>query len=149
MILDTTYLLPLVRIGIERDLLAEIASHRVDLELADCGVSSISIFELQAKSAKLSIPAKFVTEGLQAIEDGFRVHSFHDPDILGISFELRKLIPDYIDAVIVATAAARDKQLLTEDSRILRAKGSLEKDYGLKVSSFREILDSHRSTTNR
>ena len=105
-------------------------------------MSSISIFELQAKSARLAIPGKVATEGLQAIEDGFRVHSFHDPDILRISFEVRKLIPDYIDAVIVATAAVRDKKLLTEDSRILRARESLAKSYGLKVSPLREIRGS-------
>ena len=62
MILDTTYLLPLALIQIDTDLLRAIADEKANLKLEETTVNMISIFELQAKPAKLMVPAKFVVE---------------------------------------------------------------------------------------
>ena len=56
MIIDTTYLLPLARIGVEADLLLAIAEKKTRLNMGDLHVSLISLFELQAEAAKLRIP---------------------------------------------------------------------------------------------
>ena len=53
MIIDATYLLPLVRIRINNDLLRAIADGKIGLKFEDIIVNSVSIFELQAKDAKL------------------------------------------------------------------------------------------------
>lgn len=57
MIIGTTYLLPLARIEVETDLLLALAERNIpadQLRLEDIQINSISIFELQAKAAKLS-----------------------------------------------------------------------------------------------
>jgi PIN domain nuclease of toxin-antitoxin system len=140
LILDTTYLLPLARIAIDTDLLAAIAKGKADLKLEEVAVSLISIFELQAKAAKLMMPAKFTVEAIEAILTAFRVNPFYQPNIIEVSYELRKLIPDYIDCVIVATAAVLKEDLATEDSLILANMEVIRKEYGIEVLSFRDIV---------
>ena len=53
MIIDTTYLLPLARTRINNDLLRAMADGKIELRFEDIIVNSVSIFELQAKDAKL------------------------------------------------------------------------------------------------
>jgi len=139
MILDTIYLLPLARIAIDIDLLDAITKGRSSLKLEDITVSLISIFELQAKAAKLMVPAEFVVNAVNAIFNAFRVESFYKPEIIKISYELKKLIPDYIDCVIIATATMLKENLITEDSLILANAEAIKKEYGIKVLSFRDV----------
>ncbi|MEM2122285.1 MAG: PIN domain-containing protein [Candidatus Bathyarchaeia archaeon] len=141
MILDTTYLLPLARIAVDVDLLDAIAKGRSSLKLEDITVSLISIFELQAKAAKLMVPAEFAVKAVNAILNAFRVESFYKPEIIRISCELRKLIPDYIDCVIVATATMLNESLITEDSLILANAEVIKKEYGIKVLSFKNVAE--------
>ena len=63
-----TYLLPLARIEIDTDLLREIAEGRTKIRFEDIAISQISIFELQAKAARLGIPPHYVIEAVEAIE---------------------------------------------------------------------------------
>ncbi|MBS7612029.1 PIN domain-containing protein [Candidatus Bathyarchaeota archaeon] len=140
MILDTTYLLPLTRIDIDTDLLQAIAKGKTNVKLEEICINLISIFELQAKAAKLGIPAKFMVKAVEAILKAFRVESFYNPEIVEVSYELRKLIPDYIDCVIVATAAVLKEDLVTEDSLILAKKDAITEKYGVKVLSFKDIV---------
>ncbi len=140
MILDTTYLLPLAQIDIDTDLLSAVAGKRVDLKLEDITISLISVFELQAKAAKLNIPVESVVKATTAILNAFRIEPFHRTEIIKASHELRKTIPDYLDCVVVATAIVSRGDLVTEDSLILARTGSLEKQYGIKVVSFKDIM---------
>ncbi len=140
MILDTTYILPLARIGIDTDVLLAIAEKRTSLKLDEISVSLISIFELQAKAAKLRVPAEAVSRSIKTILDNFEVYSFSDPKVVELSFELRAQINDYVDCVIVATAAARQESLMSEDSRIWRVRKPLREKYGLNVSRYRDVL---------
>jgi len=139
LILDTTYLLPLAQVAVDTDLLGAIARKEVDLRLGDMVVSLISIFELQAKAAKLNIPAKSTIKAVEAILSAFRVEPFHKAEIIEASYELRRLIPDYIDCVIVATATTLREDLATEDSLILAEKEAINKEYNIKVLNFRDI----------
>jgi len=100
----------------------------------------ISIFELQAKAAKLMIPAKLTIKAVEAILVAFRVKPFHDPEIIEVSYELKKRIPDYVDCVIVATAVVSKEDLATEDSLILANAEVIRKEYGIEVLSFRKIV---------
>lgn len=139
MILDTTYLLPLARIAIDTDLLEAVAKGKVDVTLEEVSVNLISIFELQAKAAKLTVPAKFTVKSVEAILTAFRVKSFYNPEIIEVSYELKKSIPDYIDCVVVATAAVLKEDLATEDSLILANREAIMKNYGIKVLSFKDM----------
>ncbi|MBS7645583.1 MAG: PIN domain-containing protein [Candidatus Bathyarchaeia archaeon] len=140
MILDTTYLLPLARIAIDLDLLDAIAKGKTSLKLEDVAVSLISIFELQAKAAKLMVPAEFVVKAVNVMLNAFKVESFYNPEIIKVSYELKKLIPDYIDCVVVATAITLKESLITEDSLILANAEVIKKGYGVNVLSFKDVV---------
>lgn len=140
MILDTTYLLPLTRIHVDTDLLRAIADGKVDLKLEEVAVNMISIFELQAKAAKLMVPAKFTIEAVEAILRAFKVEPFHRPEIIEVADAVKKLIPDYIDCVIVATAAVLKEDLATEDSLILSNREPIKKEYGIQTLSYKELI---------
>jgi len=140
LILDTTYLLPLARIAIDTDLLAAMARKKVDLKLEDMTVSLISLFELQAKAAKLNIPAESAVRAAEAVLAAFRVEPFYRAEIVEASYELRRAIPDYLDCVIVATAIVLKEDLLTEDSLILAKAKAIGEKYNTKVLSFKDIM---------
>jgi len=140
LIIDTTYLLPLARIDIETDLLKSIAEGETGLNFEDLTVNQISIFELQAKAAKLGVPAKFVSEATEAIFSTFKIEPFHKPEIIKTSFELRKTIKDYIDCVIVATAALLKEPLVTEDTLILTNGKQIKQTYGIDIITYKNII---------
>jgi len=63
---------------------------------------------------------------------------FYRADIVEVAHELRKVLVDYIDCVIVATAAALRKDLVTEDRDIHSRREGLERSYGIKILSYRD-----------
>lgn len=140
MILDTTYLLPLAKIDIDTDLLRAIADAKVKLSLRELTVSLISLFELQAKAASLSLPSDAVRQSIDAILSTFKVKPFYDGEVVDTSFRLRKLIPDYIDCVVTATAASLKEDLVTEDSRIFARRRAIEEEYGIKVIRYKDLV---------
>ena len=141
MILDTTYILPRARIGVDADLLLAIAEKRTKLKLNEITLSLISIFELQAKAAKLRIPARFVNESIRTVAENLTIMPFSDPKVVEFSFELRGIIADYIDCIIVATAVALREGLVTEDSRIWSMRRSIQEKYGVSISRYRDMLE--------
>lgn len=140
MIIDTTYLLPLAKVGVDSDLLRAIAERRVNLRFDEIGVSLISIFELQAKAAKLHIPSDVVNSSIKIILGAFAVVPFSDSNVVDLSLRLRERMTDYIDCVIVGTAAARHEDLVSEDSKIWRARKSLRGDYGIDVYRYGDLI---------
>ncbi|MGI0078342.1 MAG: PIN domain-containing protein [Nitrososphaerales archaeon] len=145
MILDTTYLLPLARIDVETDLLLAIAEKDIstDLRLEQIKINSISIFELQAKAAKLGVKPEYVLNAIEAITKSFKVESYYSPTIIKTAGGLRKtLFSDYIDCIIVATAIQVKEKLVTEDSRIVKKRGALKDRHNLEVITYRELLNS-------
>jgi len=140
LILDTTYLLPLARIAIDTDLLRADAEKKAELKLEEVAVSLISIFELQAKAARLNIPAASAVKAVETILTAFKVEPFHTAEIIETSYDLRKIISDYIDCVIVATAIVLKEDLVTEDSLILSRAEAIRKDHKVRVLSFKGII---------
>ena len=139
MIIDTTYLLPLAGIDVDRDLLRAAVEGRVRLSLEELKVSLISLFELQAKAAKLGVPVDRVVRAVRVVERLFTVIPFTDPEVVRIAFELRRHLRDFIDCVIAATAAAIGEDLVTEDSAIHSVSHILELEYGVKVYSYQSL----------
>ncbi|MHB1709260.1 MAG: PIN domain-containing protein [Thermoplasmataceae archaeon] len=119
MILDTTYLLPVVGIDVETDLFNAIEDRAVDIDLSSISISLISIFEIQAKSAKLGISWEIVSEAVDELLNRFKIVPFYNNNIMKTSFMIRREIPDYIDCIILSTAICREDSLMTEDRRIL------------------------------
>ena len=139
MIVDTTYLLPLVGISVNSDLFSEIAKGSVNFDLDKALVSEISLFEIQAKCAKLSISYSVVKEAIKAIRSNFEVVPYDEERVIRTSFELRKAHQDYIDCVIVASAVARSVDLLTEDQRILSFRKQISAQYGISVHQLSQL----------
>ncbi len=142
MILDTTYMLPLAQIAVDTDLLAAIGKGKVGLRLEDVAVSLISVFELQAKAAKLNVPSKSVTRAVDAILSAFPTVPFYEPAVVEIAYKLKKTISDYVDCIIIATAISRKEDLVTEDSLVTHHKGALSGAYGLHVLSFKDFAQA-------
>ncbi len=142
MIIDTTYILPLARIGVRTDLLRAIAEGRVrkGISFRDLKLSLVSLFELQAKAAKLGIPPKDVAKAVNTILRSFQVVPFYRADIIEIAHELRKIFTDYIDCIIVATAIALREDLATEDRNILSHREELEKNFGINVLTYQDLV---------
>ena len=142
MILDTTYLLPLAGIGIDTDLLKAVFEDKAKLRLEDFSVSLISIFELQAKAAKLKVPVSTVLSAVKTITKVFKVIPFYDVEVIDKSFELRKHISDYIDCIIVATAIVLKKDLVTEDTLIHENKKLIKENYGVNIFDYKSLVKS-------
>lgn len=140
MILDTTYLLPLAQIAVDADLLAAVAKKKTDLKLEDISISLISVFELQAKGAKLNVPAKSTIRAVDAILSAFRVVPFYEAGVIEAAQKIRKTISDYVDCIILATALASKEDVVTEDSLVLEKKKKLLRDYNIKVLSFSDLV---------
>ncbi len=141
MIIDTIYLLPLSRIKVRTDLLRAIAEGRVEgIGFADLKVSLISLFELQAKASKLGIPPSNVSKAIDAVLRAFPVIPFYRSDVVEEAHRLRELLGDYIDGVILATAIVLEEDLATEDTQILSLRDTIEKHYGVKVLSYKDLV---------
>jgi predicted nucleic acid-binding protein len=140
MIIDTTYLLPLARIDVDTDLLKAVVKGKANVKIEEMAVSLISLFELQAKAAKLGVASSTVSEALEAVSKAFRVIPFYEERVVEASFSLRRTISDYIDCVILATAIVSGENLATEDSLIHSKKGFIEKEYNVKIYSFSNLV---------
>ncbi|MGQ4891587.1 MAG: type II toxin-antitoxin system VapC family toxin [Candidatus Njordarchaeia archaeon] len=140
MILDTTYFLPLVGIEVDRDLLKAVDKGTVGLSYLDIGLSSITIFEVQAKAAKSGLDSEDIYRGINAILKTFDVIPFYIKNIVKVASELRERFNDYIDCIIMATAINYGGELATEDEDILSEKIFLKRRYGLKVYSYKDLM---------
>ena len=145
MIIDTTYLLPLARIRVEADLLRALVEDRLKkrIDFKDIGISMISIFELQAKASKLGIPPKYVSRAIDVVFRAFNIIPFYRRDIIEIAHKIHREINDYIDSIILATAIAQKDELVTEDKLIHTIKDKIEKQYGIKILRYKDLVKSY------
>ncbi|MHB8361496.1 MAG: PIN domain-containing protein [Thermoplasmataceae archaeon] len=133
MILDTTYLLPIVGIEVEADLFDAIENTRKPVDFNSISISLISIFEIQAKTAKLGISWEITSQAVDELMKKFEIVPFFGNDIIKTSLEIRQEIPDYIDCIILATAICRKDSLMTEDRRILSFMEKNRKKYEIEI----------------
>ena len=130
-LLDTTYLLPLIGVeveGVSRDVLTLLKK-----EGHTPVVSEISVFELLAKGSKLAakevIPRERVSLVIQSLykdESIIRV-SLENPDVVRYTIELRPYHSDTVDCVIIASALTKADIMLTEDKTLLYKNTQLRK----------------------
>ncbi len=131
-------MLPFSRIYIDTDLLRSLKDRKVGI--GGFCISSISIFELQAKAAKLGVSAKYTVEAVKDILGFFRVEQIHGERIVEVAAELSKMLPDYVDCLILATAAVLGEDLITEDAKIHTLRNKISVEYGISVLNCREFL---------
>ena len=142
MILDTTYLLPLVQVKVKHDLLRAIAEGRVrGIDFDKVKVSLISLFELQAKASKLGVDPMRVYRAISVVYRNFEVIPFYEKDIIVVAHGLRGLLRDYIDRVILATAITLKEPLVTEDRDINRIADNIQEKYGVPILKYNSLLE--------
>ncbi len=118
---DSTYFLPFIGIaieGIDTSRLQEILSSNDYL----VQLSEISLFELAAKGAKLSLNTVLsyqdVLRGLDTlrIDKRFKTQAWtSNPIILELAFKIRRFHADFIDCLILATAVCSADLFATYD----------------------------------
>ncbi len=149
-LLDTTYFLPIIGVSIENlpdDIIIRILSKGYEVYM-----SEITLFELSAKAAKYVIANKLpitrVMKGFKVLMFDNRIHRvpLSHLKIISLALELRRLLPDYIDALIVSSALLFTNLLLTEDNDILTLNTHFEfkrivdrLNKGFMIKSYREI----------
>ncbi|MCD6095132.1 MAG: PIN domain-containing protein [Thermoprotei archaeon] len=132
----------MVGIGIKRDLLKAVVEKRTKTEISihDISINLISVFEAQAKASKLNVPPQIVSKGIRVILRTFHIVPFYRDDILSYAHELRKVLIDYIDCIIIATAIIEKGDLITEDRDILKLRDILKREYEVDVHSYNDII---------
>jgi predicted nucleic acid-binding protein len=124
-LLDTTYLFPFAGInarGVERDAIGRASA--IGHELS---ISEMSLFELAAKGSKLvdhgSADAERLAQAVQSIvsDETLRKVRLYEEGILPLAIALRRHSSDFVDCVILASAASTSEMLVTEDELLLRS----------------------------
>jgi hypothetical protein len=99
----------------------------VQHQLALC---EITIFELSAKGAKYvsqgRLPQERVARGIEAIvhDDSVVKTSAYEGQTLTMAIKLRSMVKDFIDCLIIASAARHCDVLTTEDDEIHSLSGN-------------------------
>ena len=125
-LLDSTYLFPLAGIdiqGVERDAIRKVMAAGHELF-----ISEISLFELAAKGAKLvgngSADAERLAQAVQSIVsyETLRKVRLWEDGVLPLAIALRSHHSDFMDCVILASAASKCEILVTEDETLSRGE---------------------------
>lgn len=127
LLLDTTYFLPLVGVSIKgfpHDIIIKLIEEKYIVL-----ISEISIFEILAKGAKYIslgvLSPNRVSRGVKSLLYDERITkiSIQDTSIILTSFELRRILHDYIDCLILSSAVNNAEMLVTEDEDIHKLYG--------------------------
>ena len=122
LLLDTTYLLPAIGVGVRP--VSRTVANDLHERGHDTSICSITIFELAAKGARLIRERKLsedqVREGILAIlTDGvINQVPFEDEGILARAIAIRAKVNDFIDCLILGAAAATADALVSEDKEL-------------------------------
>jgi len=109
LLLDTTYMLPAIGVsvkGVPRDAVERLIEQGDEILFSD-----ISLFELSAKGARYILDGVLspdrVTRGISAIshDDSVTKLPSYETSILRLAFALRKVLGDFIDCLILSSAA--------------------------------------------
>ncbi len=145
-LLDTTYLLPAVGISVKN--LPEDAPLRLMQKGCQISISEISLFELSAKGAKYVasglLLAERVAKGIRAVtyDENVTTITPYETKILLTAFDLRGLLSDFIDCLIVSSALHECDALVTEDGDIHVL--SKEKDFARVVRDLKPEFSIQR-----
>lgn len=147
--LDSTYFFPLIGISVE-----SVDRDVITFLLAQKGIqllySSITLFELSAKGAKLVqtgiLSESDVVEGILSLQHN-KDTNIHHPwagEVQRLAMYFRKDHSDYVDCLILATAVVYADKLVSEDKKI---KKSVQRSWFKTISEINdhfEVLNSNQ-----
>jgi PIN domain nuclease of toxin-antitoxin system len=147
-LIDTTYLLPAAGIGVEG--VPADATRKVKDAGYEVLASEISLFEVLAKGAKLvaegrADPGRVSLAIKSILSDGSigKVDAYTE-DTMTMAIELRRHHSDFVDCLILASAANECDALVTEDAGIPRnddlMKAVLQHKPKFRILTLRAIL---------
>jgi len=122
LLLDTTYLLPAIGVAVRnlpRTVVRDLRGRGHNISIC-----TITIFELAAKGAKFVRDGKLkedgVREGLQAIlnDEAISQVQFQEPGVLARAMAIRTELKDFIDCLILCSAAITADALVSEDEEL-------------------------------
>ncbi len=120
LLLDTTYLLPIVGVwveGVEEALLVLEKLYRS--KRLEAFYTPFNLLEMIAKLSKMEVDARRVKLGLRSIRESFRV-THPTPSGYLLALQLRRRgFRDLIDLLLYATARSRGLRLLTRDKSLV------------------------------
>jgi PIN domain nuclease of toxin-antitoxin system len=152
-LIDTTYLLPAAGIRVEG--VPPDATRRIKDAGHQVLVSEISLLEILAKGAKLASegradPSRVSLAIKSILSDGSieKVGAYDNDDEGGamtmLAIELRRHHSDFLDCLILASAASRSDALLTEDAGMAKnddlMKAVLSRKPTFRVLTLRALL---------
>ena len=151
-LIDTTYLLPAAGIGVEG--VPADATRRVKDAGFGALASQISLFEVLAKGAKLvsegkADPARVSLAIKSILSDGSigKVEAYTE-DIMTMAIELRRYHSDFVDCLILASAANECDTLVTEDADMPKnddlMKAVLRHKPKFRILMLRALLTRHQ-----
>lgn len=121
--MDTTYFLPAIGVstrGIEDNIPLKILRDGHDIAISD-----LTLFELSAIGAKYVASRKMAEEravyGIRSLTNDERISkvSPYKEGVLPLAFALRRMLSDFIDCLILASAVKECDALATEDSQLI------------------------------
>ncbi len=121
-LLDTTYLLPAIGISV-KGVLAN-AAEQLITRGNEMFISEITLFELSAKGARYvmdgALAPERVTRGINAIsyEESLTKLPCYETLTLRTAMRMREVLGDFIDCLILSSAANNCEVLVTEDDDI-------------------------------
>ncbi len=152
--LDSSYLLPIFGIGLKNipnDIIVKLLNEGHKLL-----ISEISIFECIAKAAKLASSGELSLErlikgllGVTYSQSLIKINIF-DGDLIRIAATTRRFIGDFIDCIVLATAAMQADILLTEDTLLLKPPHNLQEyihsiNPRLQILGFKKYTQKYKS----
>ncbi|HVC27794.1 MAG TPA: PIN domain-containing protein [Nitrososphaerales archaeon] len=151
-LIDTSYLLPAAGIGVEG--VPADAIRRIKTAGHEVLASEVSLFEVLAKGAKLASQGKAdpgrVSLAIKSIMSDHsigKVGAFAE-DTMAMAIELRAHHADFVDCVIVASAANECDALVTEDAGIPKndglMKAVLRRKPGFRTLTLKALLARER-----
>jgi len=150
-LIDTTYLLPAAGIAVEG--VPPDAIRRIKDAGHEVLASEISLFEVLAKGAKLvsegkADPGRVSLAVKSILNDGSigKVEAYTE-DTMTMAIELRGHHSDFVDCLILASAAKECDTLITEDSGVPKnddlMKAVLRHKPKFRILKLRELLTKH------
>ncbi|MEM3070209.1 MAG: PIN domain-containing protein [Candidatus Bathyarchaeia archaeon] len=122
LLLDTTYLMPLIKIKVRE--VSEEAIRRA-LREHEIIISEAQIFELYAKGAKYLldglISIEDLVEGVEAAYYNLERIPITDRRVMESAARIRRVLPDLLDSIILSTALHHCEGIATIDRRIVEA----------------------------
>ena len=147
--LDTSYLMPFVRIQVNKWTPEKLLS-LMDTENFTIKYSFLSLFEIAAKAAKLlqndsELSQNDIQIGLDLIKynkDLIEIVEFYSPNLLSLAYTFRAIHSDFIDCMILAGAVCNSDIFCTFDHSFISKISQDQKSID-KILSSNEMFEIH------